>query len=66
MIRATSSIQDTRPTKPLLLLFRILTRLEWNRLQEMHRSFPGSAVEHVAAGIFVLHIKPGGARRLEA
>ncbi len=63
MFRAKPSIQD-RPAEPLLLLFRILTRREWDRLQEMHRSFPGSVVEHVAAGIFVLHIKPGAAREL--
>jgi hypothetical protein len=63
MFRATASIQD-RPTESLLLLFRILARREWDRLQEMHRSFPGSVVEHVAAGIFVLHIQPGAAREL--
>jgi hypothetical protein len=59
------SIPDS-PAEPLLILFRILTRREWDRLQQVNRSFPGSVVEHVEAGIFVLHIESGAARGLAA
>jgi hypothetical protein len=65
MIAPQRSIPDS-PTEPLLILFRILTPREWDRLQQMHRPFPGGAVEHVEADTFVLHIESGGARRREA
>jgi hypothetical protein len=53
-------------TESLMILFRIISRRSWDELQSLHEAFPGSRVEHVLHGIYVLVIEPGGARRLEA
>jgi hypothetical protein len=48
----------------LMVLFRIVSRESWDKLQSLHKSFSGSRVEHVLYGICVLIILPGGAREL--
>lgn len=67
MSLATRSIQD-RPTEPLLILFRIISRYSWDELQRQHEALPGSRIEHVmeGTGIFVLIVEPCGVRRLSA
>ena len=51
------------PPDNLIILFRITSRRSWERLQDVHEAFPGSRVEHVMHGIYVLTIEPGGTRR---
>jgi hypothetical protein len=51
-------------TETLLILFRIVSRKSWDDLQGWHEAFPGSRVEHVLHGIYVLVVEPGGTRRL--
>jgi len=48
------------------VLFRIISRHDWDRLQGWHRSCPGSAVEHLMFGLYVLTIPAGGACESEA
>lgn len=43
------------------VLFRIISRHNWAELQSWHKSCPGSTVEHLMYGLFVLTIPPGGA-----
>ena len=50
-------------TETLMFLFRIITRESWRELQGWHETFPGSRIEHVLCGIYVLIVPPGGARR---
>jgi hypothetical protein len=50
----------------VMVLFRIIGRHSWDRLQAWHRSCPGSTVEHVLYGIYVLHIPPGGSGEVAA
>jgi hypothetical protein len=45
----------------LSVLFRIISRRSWENLQAFHRACPGSVVEHLAHGLYVLHVPPGGA-----
>lgn len=59
MSRATRSIQD-RPTEPLSILFRVISRYSWDQLQSYHAALPGSRIEHLMFGLYVLHIPPGG------
>ena len=47
-----------------MLLFRIISRASWDGLQDLHKAFAGSRVEHVLSGIYVLVIPPGGAKEL--
>jgi hypothetical protein len=44
----------------LLVMFRILRRREWEALQSWHKSCPGSTVEHLAHGLYVLTVPAGG------
>lgn len=48
----------------LMILFRIISRRSWDELQSWHKALPGSHVEHLMHGLYVLHAKPGVARRL--
>ena len=48
----------------LVVLFRIVSHRSWDEFQSWREAFPGSRVEHVLHGIYVLTIAPGGARRL--
>lgn len=50
-----------RDTESIAVLFKIISRRSWDSLQAWHKAFPGSAVEHVAHGIYVRHVPPGGA-----
>lgn len=52
----------------LMVLFRILSRRNWDELQSWHKACPGSSIEHLleGTGLFVLTIPPGGAGEREA
>lgn len=47
-----------------MILFRIVGRHDWDNLQSWHEALPGSRIEHVLFGLYVLIIEPGGALRL--
>ncbi len=49
------------------ILYKIISRHSWDKMQALHKSCPGSTVEHVmeGTGIYVLHLPPGGAEREE-
>ncbi len=49
-----------------MVLYRSISRHSWDKLQALHKSCPGSSVEHLMHGLYVLHIPPGGAKREEA
>ena len=49
-------IQDRLPAEPLVVLFRIISRKSWEQLQALHEAFPGSSIEHVLYGIYVLKL----------
>lgn len=55
---------DDSPPESLVVLFRIVSRESWDKLRSWHAALPGSRVEHVLFGIYVLIIEPGGARRI--
>lgn len=48
-------------TDEVMILFRIISRHDWDQLQSWARSCPGSNVEHLHAGLYVLTIPAGGA-----
>lgn len=52
--------------KSISVLFRVISRRSWDELQDWHKALPSSRVEHLMFGLYVLHIKPGGARKLSA
>ncbi len=52
--------------KALMVLFKIVSRRSWEELQGWCKALPGSHVEHLMYGFYVLFIEPGGARRLGA
>ncbi len=58
--------ENHRERTEVMVMFRIISRRSWDELQGWHKSCPGSAVEHVAHGIYVLHVPPGGAGEGEA
>jgi hypothetical protein len=45
----------------LVIMFRIISRHSWDTLQGWHRSCPGSSVEHLAHGLYVLTVPADGA-----
>ena len=45
----------------VMVMFRIISRRSWENPQSWHRSGPGSTVEHLYGGMYVLMIPPGGA-----
>ena len=51
-------------TEALMIAFRIISRRSWDELQAWHAGLPGSCVEHVLRGIYVLHVPAGGAKEL--
>ena len=57
------SITDS-PPETSVISFRIISRKSWDELQGWREAFPGSQVEHVLYGIYVLIVPPGGARRI--
>jgi hypothetical protein len=48
-------------THEVMILVRIITRRDWDELQSWHRACPGSTIEHLMHGLFVLTIPTGGA-----
>jgi hypothetical protein len=46
------------------VLFRIISRHSWDELQGWHKALPGSRVEHLMYGLYVLHVEPGAARKM--
>ena len=50
----------------VMVMFRIISRRDWEILQTWHRSCPGSTVEHLMHGLYVLTIPAGGAGEAEA
>ena len=57
--------RDSERTE-VMVMFRIISRHDWDRLQGWHRSCPGSTVEHLMHGLYVLSIPAGGAGEAEA
>jgi hypothetical protein len=56
-----SILPDNREERAeVMVCFRIISRHSWDQLQAWHAACPGSTVEHVLHGIYVLHIPPGG------
>jgi hypothetical protein len=53
MIAPYGSIQDN-PPESLFVLFKIISRRSWDELHRWHEALPGSRVEHVLYGIYVL------------
>lgn len=54
-------ITDNPPERiEVIVLFRILTRREWDALQSWHKACPGSTVEHLMHGLYVLAVPAGG------
>ncbi len=45
----------------IMVLFRIISRRSWDELQSWHEACPGSTVEHLMYGLYVLTVPPGGA-----
>lgn len=43
------------------VLFRIISRHSWHEFQSWHKALPGSRVEHLMYGLYVLHAEPDGA-----
>ena len=60
--------QESFYSKPedesIMVLFRIVSRRSWDELQSWHRALPGSRVEHLMYGLYVLSVKPGRPTRL--
>jgi hypothetical protein len=44
-----------------MVMFRIISRHDWDTLQSWHRACPGSTVEHLYRGLYVLAVPAGGA-----
>lgn len=53
-----------KPTEGISVLFRIISRRSWDELQSWHKALPGSRIEHLMHGLYVLHVEPGGASHL--
>ncbi len=64
MIAPQEEFYPQPQTEPLIILIRIISHRSWDELQSLHEAFPGSRMEHVLDGTYVLVVKPGGARRL--
>ncbi len=45
----------------IMVMFRIISRRDWDRLQGWRQSCPGSTVEHLMHGLYVLTLPTGGA-----
>jgi hypothetical protein len=55
-------ITDKHPERTeVMVLFRIISRRAWETLQSRHKAHPGSTVEHLYAGMYVLYIPAGTA-----
>lgn len=56
--------ESYRTDESISVLFRIISRRSWDELHSWHKAFPGSRIEHLMHGLYVLHVEPGGAREL--
>lgn len=61
MIRETA-----QENNDMLVLFKVITRQSWRRVQTFVEAHPGSRLEHVSAGIYVVHVPAGGALEASA
>ena len=43
----------------LSVLFRIISRRDWDRMQSWHEACPDSRTEHLMYGLYVLHLPAG-------
>jgi hypothetical protein len=43
----------------LSVLFRIISRRDWDRLLGWRAAFPGSRIEHLMHGLYALHVPAG-------
>jgi hypothetical protein len=60
-------ITDSCPERTeLMVMFRIISRHSWDVLQGWHKSCPGSSVEHLEHGLYVLTVPAGGSFTDEA
>jgi hypothetical protein len=50
----------------VMMMFRIISRRSWDELQSWHKSCPGSTIEHLHRGLYVLTVPAGGASEVEA
>jgi len=66
MDAAQSELYPEPRPETLVVLFRIISRESWRKLQAWQDALPGSRVEHLMFGFYVLHIPPGGAGELAA
>ncbi len=64
MIAPQEEFYPEPQTATLMILFRIVSRRSWDNLQNWSEALPGSHVEHLMFGLYVLVIEAGGARRL--
>ncbi len=49
----------------LVVLFKVISRRSWDVLQGWHKACPGSTVEHLMYGLYVLILPAGGAAESE-
>jgi hypothetical protein len=61
-----SIADDSAARTEVMVMFRIISRHDWDQLQGWHKSCPGSTVEHLAHGLYVLAVPAGGAFAGEA
>ncbi len=62
-----TSINYVQPERTeVMVMFRIISRHDWDRLQAWRRSCPGSTIEHLMYGLYVLTVPAGGASLGEA
>jgi hypothetical protein len=61
-VRASAEPRHTE----VMVMFRIISRRHWDQLQSWHRSCPGSTVEHLEHGRYVLTLPADGAGEAEA
>jgi hypothetical protein len=60
-------IPDNRPERAeVMVMFRIISRHSWDVLQSFHRACPGSTVEHLQHGLYVLTVPAGGMSEVSA
>jgi hypothetical protein len=55
-----------RADTELMVMFRIISRHSWDVLQGWHKACPGSTVEHLMYGLYVLTVPACGAAESEA
>lgn len=50
-------ITDNRPERTsVLVLWRIITRRDWDELQRFHRMHPRCTIEHLHAGMYAIQL----------